>query len=254
MDIILLQSEIKWKEPATNRTHIEQLLSDHSSADLILFPEMFTTGFCMTPKDVAEKADTETLQWMQKLAKDKNAAIAGSVATEENGKYYNRLYFVKPNGEYTTYDKKHLFTYSGEHKEYLPGNERVIVEHNGLRILLQICYDLRFPVFSRNKGDYDMILYVANWPTSRLYAWDTLLHARAIENQCYVAGVNCTGHDPSNKYSGGTTLIDYMGQPIVTAEPYKEDVISASINIEDLKKFRESFPALNDADQFTIIE
>lgn len=253
MKIVLLQTDIQWQEPQSNRERAKELINNSPQADLYILPEMFTTGFCMTPEGVAEKADTETLEWMQQLAKEKNAAIAGSVATEENVKYYNRFYFVKPDGSYTTYNKRHLFTFAGEHNEYAGGEERVIVEYAGFRILLQICYDLRFPVFSRNKNDYDMIIYVANWPTVRLEAWNALLRARAIENVCYVAAVNRTGDDPANKYSGGTYLIDFMGKTMIAAGE-SEETIHGETNMQSLVDFRKKFPALQDADKFRIIE
>lgn len=253
MNILLLQTDIKWHQPEYNRAHAKKIIDASIAADVIILPEMFTTGFCTSPKGIAEKADTETLKWMRMVAKEKHAAIGGSVATVENGKFYNRFYFVKPDGEYTVYDKKHLFTYGGEDKEYAAGENRVIVEYKGYKILLQICYDLRFPVFSRNRGDYDMIIYIASWPTSRIYAWNTLLRARAIENQCYVIGVNRTGDDPTNIYSGGTALIDFMGYPIIEADTGKEQAIYGNINMKALNDFRKSFPALQDADKYTLI-
>ncbi|MBB4037849.1 putative amidohydrolase [Dysgonomonas hofstadii] len=253
MNILLIQTDIKWQDPTYNKNQARKIIDASPDADLIILPEMFTTGFCMTPNGIAEKAATETLQWMQHVAGEKNAAVAGSVATEENGNYYNRFYFVKPDGSYATYNKKHLFTYAGEHNEYTAGEDRVIVEYQGVKILLQICYDLRFPVFSRNKGDYDMIIYVANWPTQRIEPWNILLRARAIENQCYVAAVNRTGNDPDNNYCGGTALIDYLGKTIVSAENNIEEAVSGSIELKSLTRFRESFPALHDADKFTLI-
>lgn len=253
MNILLLQTDIKWQRPHENREHTQAMIEASPQADLIILPEMFTTGFCMQPVDVAEPADTETLAWMQVIAKQKNSAIAGSVAIKEGDKYYNRFYFVKPDGSYITYNKKHLFTFAGEDNEYTVGEEKVIVEYKGFRILLQICYDLRFPVFSRNTGDYDMIIYVANWPTVRIDAWNTLLKARAIENLCYVAGVNRAGDDPANTYSGGTVLLDYLGKTIVAATEY-EDAVCGQIDMQELKNFREKFPALNDADKYRIID
>lgn len=253
MKIVLLQTDIKWQEPETNRTQAKKLIDTSAQADLYILPEMFTTGFCMAPEGVAEKADTTTLEWMQSVAKEQNAAIAGSVATEENRKYYNRFYFVKPDGNYITYDKRHLFTFAGEDNEYAAGEERVTVKHAGFRILLQICYDLRFPVFSRNRGDYDMIIYVANWPTVRLEAWNALLKARAIENVCYVAAVNRTGEDPTNRYSGGTYLIDFMGKTVAAAGE-REETICGETDMQALLDFRKKFPALQDADKFKMIE
>jgi predicted amidohydrolase len=252
MDILLLQTDIAWQSPESNRKHIRDIIESSPVADIIILPEMFTTGFCISPVNIAEKANTHTLDWLRNLAGEKNSAIAGSVATEENGKYYNRFYFVKPDGSYSVYNKRHLFSFAGETKEYTAGSERVIVEYGGFEILLQVCYDIRFPVFSRNKGDYDMIIYVANWPVSRIGAWNTLLPARAIENQCYVAGVNRTGSDPAAKYKGGSAIIDFLGNTIISSETEMEEAVLGSVNIQLLNDFRKKFPALADADKFII--
>jgi predicted amidohydrolase len=252
MNILLLQTDIEWQSPDNNRKHIRHIIDSSPVADIIVLPEMFTTGFCISPVNIAEKSGTVTHTWLQNLACEKKSAIAGSIAIEENGKYYNRFYFVKPDGSYATYNKRHLFSFAGEDKEYTAGNERVIVEYEGFRILLQVCYDIRFPVFSRNRGDYDMIIYVANWPVPRIGAWNTLLLARAIENQCYVVGVNRTGFDPAAKYNGGTALIDFLGKPVASAELDKEGAILGTANIQLLNEFRRKFPALADADKFTV--
>ncbi|MDR1340722.1 MAG: amidohydrolase [Prevotellaceae bacterium] len=252
MDILLLQMDIAWQSPENNRKHIEDLINSSARADLIILPEMFTTGFCMSPLNIAEKANTATLAWLRSLAEEKNSAIAGSIATEENGKYYNRFHFVKPDGSCSIYDKRHLFSFAGETGKYTAGNGRVVVEYGGFRILLQVCYDIRFPVFSRNRGDYDMIIYVANWPVSRIGAWNALLPARAIENQCYVAGVNRTGSDPAAKYNGGSALIDFLGKTIISSDTGREEAVSGSVNIQLLKDFRNKFPALADADKFIL--
>lgn len=253
MNVILLQTDIVWQKPERNRAHIESIVAILPKADVVILPEMFTTGFCTSPKGVAEDANSETLEWMRKIAKEKEIAIGGSVATVDDGRYYNRFYFVKPDGEFTTYDKKHLFSYAGEDKEYTAGDNRVIVEYKGVRVLLQICYDLRFPVFSRNRGDYDMIIYIASWPTSRVEAWRTLVRARAIENQCYVVAVNRVGTDPGNNYNGATALIDYLGRTVVEAEDNKEEAIQGYVDMKALNDFRNSFPALQDADKYRLI-
>ena len=168
MKVIILQTDICWANPEANRVHLDEMLDAQSGADLYVFPEMFSTGFCTQPEGVAEPADSETLQWMKRKAKEKDCALAGSIAVEEEGKYYNRFYFVTPDGQVRWYNKKHLFTYGGEDKHYTPGNERVVASFRGVRFLLEVCYDLRFPVWSRNRGDYDAILYVASWPTPRV--------------------------------------------------------------------------------------
>jgi predicted amidohydrolase len=252
LDILLIQLDIEWRLPDNNRKRLKQIIDSSPEADIIILPEMFTTGFCISPKGIAEKADTDTLAWLQNIAGERNSAIAGSIAVEEKGKYYNRFYFVKPDGSYSTYNKRHLFSFAGEDKEYTAGDERVIVEYGGFRILLQVCYDIRFPVFSRNRGNYDMIIYVANWPLARISAWNALLPARAIENLCYVAGVNRTGSDPAAKYSGGTTLIDFRGRPIVSAGFDCEEAVWGTVNIQELNDFRKKFPALDDADKFIV--
>lgn len=254
MKISLLQTDIRWKDPRANRRRAEELISDLPAADLIVLPEMFTTGFCTDPTETAEPADSETLAWMRSVAAARNAAVGGSVATEADGRYYNRFYFVKPDGSYATYDKRHLFSFAGEDKRYTAGTERVVVEHCGFRILLQVCYDLRFPVFARNRGDYDMILYVANWPTVRISAWNALLRARAVENQCYVAGVNRTGDDPALAYDGSSALIGFLGETVTAATPGREEAVQGEADLKALETFRAKFPALRDADAFTLIE
>lgn len=251
MEILLLQTDIKWLDPAFNRKHVGEIIKNSPKPDLIILPEMFTTGFVTSPEGATEPAAGPTLLWLKETSEATGAAIAGSVTVNDNGRNYNRFYFVKPDGSHTEYDKRHLFSFAGEHEKYTAGEERVIVELCGMRILLQVCYDLRFPVFSRNKGDYDMIIYVANWPASRRYAWDTLLRARAIENVCYVAGVNRVGSDPAdNNYSGGTVLLDFLGQPIAEATDNVESAVSGSTDMTALEAFRKKFPALRDSDKF----
>ncbi len=248
MKVIILQSDIEWANPVANVQNINKMIDAAGVADLYVLPEMFSTGFCTEPEGVAEPMDSATLRWMQQKAAVTGAAIAGSIAVYEDGKYYNRFYFVKPNGMVSHYDKHHLFTYGGEHNHFTAGNERVVVEHCGVRILLEVCYDLRFPVWSRNRGDYDMILYVASWPESRVAAWSALLVARAIENQCYVAGVNRVGSDPKCNYCGGSAIIDPYGNTLATCDMGEECAVSAEVDMEALRAFREKFPVLNDAD------
>lgn len=249
MKITILQTDIVWANPQENTKNAEQLINENAGADLYVLPEMFSTGFATQPEGIAE-SDGHSLNWMKTAAQKHNCAIAGSIAMEENGNYYNRFYFVFPDGRVKHYDKHHLFTYSGEDKHFTAGQERVIVEYQGFRILLQVCYDLRFPVFSRNRKDYDMAIYVASWPTVRLKAWTTLLHARAIENQCYIIGVNRTGEDPSCSYSGGSEIIDPWGNTIVACERNKVNAATADLTIESLLEFRRQFPVLNDGDAF----
>lgn len=250
MKLSLLQPEITWAAPAANRDRLAEVLWGLEPSDVYVLPEMFSTGFVMEPQGIAE-SDGSSLLWMQKTAQELKGAICGSVATEEEGRYYNRFYFVKPNGTYVAYNKRHLFTYGNEHLHYTRGDERVVVEFRGCRFLLQVCYDLRFPVFSRNNEriPYDCALYVASWPTSRLAAWDTLLHARAIENQCYVAGVNRIGEDSVCHYSGGTMLVDPYGRTAAACPLGEDSVITLDLDIPNLRDFRRRFPVLKDGDR-----
>ena len=252
MKIAILQTNIDWGNPSANVKKADEIIDRYGQVDLFVLPEMFSTGFCTDPKGIAEPVNCETLQWMKRKTAQKGCAMAGSIATEENGRYYNRFYFVHPDGKVESYDKKHLFTYGGEDKHFTAGDERVIVTYKGVRILLQICYDLRFPIWARNRKDYDMILYVASWPTSRVEVWKTLLRARAIENQCYVAGVNRVGEDPSCAYCGGSAVIDPYGRTLAACEDGKECQAEAVIDLEVLEAFRKKFPVLNDADSFQI--
>ncbi|MBQ4916619.1 MAG: amidohydrolase [Muribaculaceae bacterium] len=248
MKITILQRDIEWANPSVNINRADEVIDRNPGSDIYVLPEMFSTGFCTNPEGIAESDNSETLQWLKRKAAAIDAAIAGSVAVTKDGKFYNRFYFVKPDGSVTHYDKKHLFTYGGEHKRFTAGNERVVVEFRGVRILLEICYDLRFPVWARNRGDYDMILYVASWPTPRVSAWSALLVARAIENQCYVAGVNRVGNDPACQYCGGSVVIDPYGKTIAACTDNLECEATATIDIEALEAFRAKFPVLNDAD------
>ena len=250
MKVTIIQSDIVWGNPSENVRSADEAIDRNPGSDLYILPEMFSTGFCTFPEGIAEPSDGRTLEWMKSKASETDAAIAGSVAICENGRYYNRFYFVKPDGNVTTYDKKHLFTYGGEHKRFTAGTERVVVEWRGVRILLEVCYDLRFPVWARNRGDYDMILYVASWPTPRVSAWSALLVARAIENQCYVAGVNRVGTDPACEYCGGSVIIDPYGKTMVACTMGEECEVSAEVDMEKLNAFREKFPVLSDADDF----
>ena len=247
MKITILQRDIVWANVDANIEKADKIIDSINDTGLIVLPEMFSTGFATHPEGIAER-DGKSLGWMKKKAAEKNCAIAGSVAIELNGNYHNRFYFVKPDGEVTHYDKHHLFTYGGEHKRFTAGNDRVIVEWRGFRWLLLVCYDLRFPMWSRNNEDYDGILYVASWPTPRVDAWSTLLLARAIENQCYVAGVNRVGTDRSCQYCGASAIIDPYGKVVATCGLNCEGAATAELDVEALKKFRESFPVLKDRD------
>ena len=253
MKVSLIQMDPVWEDPSQNREKAERLIRKASGADLVVLPEMFSTGFVTEPEGIAESDEDESLALMKKLSAELGCAIAGSIAVRERecGAYRNRFYFVKPDGTIAYYDKRHLFTYGGEHHHFKAGEKRVIVEHCGMRILLQVCYDLRFPVFSRNRrGEerYDMILYVASWPQTRIGAWDALLKARAIENQCYVAAVNRVGSDPFNVYCGHSVLIDPYGKILSECKENEEDTVVAEADIVLLEAFRKKFPVLEDSD------
>lgn len=243
-----MQRNIAWADVAENIRRADEAIERNAGSDLYILPEMFSTGFCTQPQGIAESGEGESLAWMKRKAAEIDAAIAGSVAVCDEGRYYNRFYFVKPDGSVSYYDKCHLFTYGGEHHRFTAGSKRVVVEWRGVRIMLAVCYDLRFPVWARNHRDYDMLIYVASWPTPRVEAWRALLVARAIENQCYVAGVNRVGDDPSCQYCGGSVILDAYGRQIAHCCDGVEQESTAVIDMEALNEFREKFPVLNDAD------
>lgn len=261
MKATLIQMDIAWNDASFNRLMAERLMRNAPGSDLYVLPEMFTTGFAVEPEGVAEKAEGDTLQWMRRMAATLDGAVAGSVSVKtEDGQYRNRLYFVKPDGTFRYYDKRHLFAYGGESEAYTAGEERVVVEWRGVRFLLQVCYDLRFPVFSRNgvlhdcpaeevRPLYDCAIYVANWPDSRRRVWDILTRARALENQCYVLAVNRIGCDPQCHYDGGTALVDAYGKTIAAAEDNTSVAITAEMDMERLANFRKKFPVLADGER-----
>lgn len=256
MRVSLVQTNIVRRSPEANFRSIETVFSGIAPhSDLYVLPEMFPTGFVTEPEGIAE-SDMRSLEWMKNKAAEHGCAIAGSVMVEEDGRYYNRLYFVRPNRTVVHYDKRHLFSPAGENLHYTPGRNRVIVEYMGIRFLLLVCYDLRFPVWIRNRGDYDAILIVASWPDSRRMAWDILLKARAIENQCYVIAVNRQGSDSKNFYSGGSYIINPLGEITVAAPDANEKPMSCityELDISDLEtKYRLSFPVLKDGDDFEL--
>lgn len=252
MVVSLVQSMLDWENPKANRERFRKLITQADTSDLFVLPEMFTTGFTMNPQPVAETMDGETLAWMRDLAALKDAAICGSVVIEENGKYFNRFLLVTPDGEVHHYDKRHLFTLAGEHQQYTGGRDKVIVSYKGVSICLQVCYDLRFPVFARNTEDYDLLIYTANWPKVRIAAWDALLKARAIENMCYVAAVNRIGTDANgHEYVGHSQAIDFLGASII--EPFEhEEIVSFFLNREEMLTTRKRLGFLNDRDSFTV--
>ena len=254
LKVTLVQSMLHWEDAAANHSMFsEKLATLKGTTDLIVLPEMFTTGFSMRSLELAETMDGETVRWMRAQAKTLDAAVYGSVIITEGGRYFNRGLFVEPSGKVSVYDKRHLFRFADETDHYSAGKDRVVVAWRGWRILLQVCFDLRFPVFARNRGDYDAILYVANWPEARRYPWSQLLIARAIENQCYVAGVNRVGMDgKSNHYSGDSVLIDPRGEVNGNVEPSQEGTATVTLDRNALTDFREKFPVAKEADDFEL--
>ena len=254
MRITLLQMAPIWEDSERSREDARRMLMGSPQTDLVVLPEMFSTGFVTEPEGVAESEDGPSLRWMKEYAQSKGCAVAGSVPVRAGDSFRNRLYFVFPDGHFQYYDKHHLFTLGGENVHFTAGEERVIVEHAGFRILLQVCYDLRFPVFSRNRliggrPEFDLILYVASWPQQRVDAWDALLKARAIENVCYVAGVNRVGKDPGNLYSGHTSLYGPRGELVSICKENRIDIIESEIKQAVLDHVRETFSSLQDADK-----
>lgn len=252
--VSLIQSDLAWENPEQNLKNFDLKISDlKGKTDVLLLPEMFTTGFSMNPKQLAQTMDGQTIIWLKNKANENNFAICCSVIIKENNKYFNRFIFTEPNGKIHYYDKRHLFSITGENNDYTAGNERIIINYKGFRFLLQICYDLRFPVFMRNKNDYDAILLVANWPERRNEAWKQLLIARAMENQCYIAAVNRVGNDGNNiSHTGDSMILDYAGRIIVSAKPFNEEIISSEFNLAHLKDALEKFSAWKDADEFEL--
>lgn len=254
MKIAIFQTKLAWENPAVNRKFIEEyFLNEDETFDLFILPEMFTSGFTMNPSAVAEPMDGETMTWLKGLAKAKNCAITGSLVIKEDGNFYNRMVFIFPSGEVQFYNKRHLFTLAGEEKIYTKGTEKVIVNYNNWNICLQICYDLRFPVFARNAENYDLLLYVANWPKPRITAWDTLLKARAIENMCYTIGVNRIGEDTNNlEYPGHSQVIDFLGNELLNCEN-ELGILSCKLDKNLQTETRQKFNFLNDKDDFELI-
>lgn len=252
LTVTLIQTELQWESPADNRAHFEQLIRAQAAlGDVVVLPEMFTTGFSMNALANAEPAGGATYRWLQALASELDVAITGSVAIECGGVVYNRLLFATPDGV-RHYDKRHLFRMAGEHKRYAPGSDRVVVYWRDWRIKLEVCYDLRFPVFSRNQGDYDALVYVANWPAPRAPHWRSLLVARAIENLACVVGVNRIGSDANGlTYSGDSLVVNAKGELLLDLQS-REEVATVSLSAQELLKWREQFPAHQDADKFSL--
>ena len=256
LNIAVFQLDLVWENPEANRAKIDELLlNTNTNTDIVFLPEMFTTGFSMNVSELAETMDGETVQWMKKRSSKHQLALCGSLIIEETGQFYNRLLFVEPSGEIHFYNKRHLFTMSNEESHFQKGTERLIVHYKGWRICPLICYDLRFPVWSRNRNEYDLLVYSANWPRNRNEVWNTLLKARAIENQSYVVGVNRVGIDGSEiDYSGSSQVLNPKGEHLVKSLSDTEEVLIASLSFQEMADFRSKFPVLNDADDYYLIE
>lgn len=249
LSITAIQFDIHWEDPVANRNTLEPIILKNSSSDIIILPEMFSTGFSINAAQVAEEVNGPTVSWMQKLSIEYDCVICGSISTKVESKYVNRFYWVDKQ-DVKHYDKKHLFGYGKESEVYLSGNEHLIVEYKGWKIMPLICYDLRFPVWSRNTMDYDLLIYVANWPDARASAWRQLLRARAIENLCYVCGVNRIGIDGVNlNYIGDTSIIDYTGAEVQILKD-EASTLNVTIDKDEMLKFRSKFNFLNDRDEF----
>lgn len=253
MKVNVIQQDILWGDPESNLRHLDGLLDGAPCADLHVLPEMFTTGFATLDGATVEKEPSAGLAWMRRKAAQLDTALAGSIALEiPGGKCVNRFYFVRPDGSFDHYDKRHLFGYGGEGERFAAGERRVIVEWRGVRFLLAVCYDLRFPVWLRNRNDYDAIIFVANWPDVRRFAWDTLVRARAIENACYVLAANRVGTDPACNYDGGTALIGPYGETLACAPDGQEGFAGGEIDLQHLAEYHAKFPVLEDADGFRL--
>lgn len=253
--ITLAQTDIVWENPEQNRAVLEAQIRQHiGQSDLVILPETFTTGFSMRASELAETMDGPTINWLCNLSQSSGIAIGGSLLVNDNGLFYNRFVFVTPNGEVFHYDKRHLFSIGGESASYTAGDQRVIVNYLGWRIALYTCYDIRFPVWCRNVNDTDLMIFTANWPASRNEVWNTLLKARAIENQVYVAGVNRIGKDGNDiSYIGESQIINSRGEVLTKLNGAMDGFFTHEILKTDLNEFRDKFPVTNDADQFLII-
>lgn len=254
LKIALIQSNLVWEHPEQNRYNFSAKINSISkSVDLIILPEMFSTGFTMNANQVAETMSGETISWMKQLSEEKNTAITGSLIIKDNDSYFNRLVFAHPNGNIDIYDKRHTFTLAGEDKVYDAGHQQVIIDFKGWKIKPLICYDLRFPIWARNVEDYDLLFYVANWPKIRVNAWDALLQARAIENMSYCIGVNRVGLDANNfEYSGHSAAYDVLGKRIDTIPRNKEAIEIITLDKTHIETYRKKLGFLNDKDDFNL--
>jgi len=254
LNIAIIQADLAWENIEKNlNLFSEKIDFIDKNIDLIVLPEMFSTGFSMNAENLAEPSQGPAFKWMQEIAKKRNVAVTGSVIVKENNNFYNRLYFVFPDTTFKTYDKRHTFTLAREDRTYTAGNERLIVEYKGWKICPLICYDLRFPVWARNTVDYDLLIYVANWPETRIHAWDILLQARAIENMSYCIGVNRTGSDGNKyKYNGHSAIYDCLGNPLFKNDREAEFTQVLSLEKLHVSETREKLKFLQDRDSFSL--
>jgi omega-amidase len=255
LKVTIVQTILTWENVYANLSAFSQKLEsiEASSTDLIVLPEMFSTGFTMNANILAEPMNGKTVEWMAKKASEKNAVITGSCIIKDDGKFYNRLIWMRPEGTHEFYDKRHTFRMGEENKTYASGDKKLIVELAGWKICPLVCYDLRFPVWSRNMGDYDVLIYVANWPERRSYAWRHLMIGRAIENQAYLVGVNRIGKDGKDmEYSGYSVVLNYKGEPLSNTQPNAESIETIVLSHKELEDFRKEFPVALDADKFRI--
>lgn len=254
LKVAIIQSNLVWENPKENRGNFSEKIETISDTiDVIVLPEMFTTGFTMNASGVAETMEGKTIEWMQKTASETNAAIIGSLIISEDNKFYNRLLFVEPSGAITYYDKRHTFTLVGEDKVYASGTKKLTIDYKGWKICPLICYDLRFPVWARNTENYDVLIYVANWPKPRILAWDTLLKARAIENMSYCIGVNRVGEDKDhNEYCGHSAVYDVLGNNITPIKTNKEHIEIVTLERSHINFYRNKLRFLEDRDVFTV--
>lgn len=255
LKITLVQTTLEWENPEANRKKFQKIIQSlEESTDLIILPEMFTTGFTMNAEAYAETMEGKTVKWMIKMAREKNAAITGSIIVIENGKFFNRLLFTTPEGKLHAYDKKHLFTLASEQETYTAGNEKLIIQYKGWKICPMICYDLRFPVWARNTENYDVLIYVANWPKARIKAWDVLLQARAIENMAYCIGVNRVGIDGKEfEYVGHSAIFDVLGKNIFQQINESEAIMNAILYKNHILEIRKKLQFLEDKDVFDLL-
>jgi len=254
LNLSLIQSNLFWEDLPANLSHFEKLISNIKDTDIILMPEMFNTAFCPKSIHLAESMDGKTINWMKEISKTKNCAIIGTLMIKAGENIFNRLVWISKNGTIYTYDKHHLFSLIKEERYISKGKKRLIVEVEGWKICPLICYDLRFPVFSRNDVEYDVLIYLANWPVKRIDAWDTLLKARSIENQCYTIGVNRVGEDGNEiLFNGHSKVFDAFGKELFSATENKEEILQFEISLDDLKLKRRQMNFLQDRDNFSLL-